>query len=73
MLSFIALNGKVAAQTYKKISPDTVIVLEAFSIDTICVMDVLRINESYDWQKRTKLNEALFLEMRKELAPKQSK
>ena len=65
MLSFIALNTKAVAQTYMKISPDTVAVRTAFSVDTMCVQSALRINDSYDWQKRTELNEQLFREMRK--------
>ena len=73
MLLFIGLNTKVVAQNYRKISPDTVIVSDVHSADTMCVRDVLRINESYDWEKRTKLNEALFIEMRKKTPPRQPK
>jgi hypothetical protein len=56
---------RAAAQTYERISHDTVVVSQAFRKDTMCIYDVLRINESYDWEKKTKLNEELFLELKR--------
>lgn len=66
MLSFTALNTKAVAQTYRKLSKDSVIVTEAWKTDTMRIEDVLLINDSYPLDKRVKRNTELFREMRKQ-------
>lgn len=70
MLLFIALSGKVAAQTktsysVKRLCADSLIVREGFKVDTLRIEDAVNRNLSYPIDEQLQRNKLIFVELKK--------